>query len=225
MRTSLKQIESVEVKNLTSRFLIFLGCSHQLLQNKFFDPIIPSMRTSKIQNGRQGAPKWPTGSGKGCIPRFLGAPVNFCYKGIFIWALLLWEKVVTEKIGKEKNSGPLSSCKSTAWTTADWNADRSCQQNESTSFNNHHCGGELKTKKCWDLSLKSDIPFSIPWIGVGVTSLPREDGKCTILSAYISADCRLMNLSFVTLYVISKSPKDRDEWWCLNQGTILFCRV
>ena len=31
----------------------------------------------KIQNGRQGAPKWPTGSGKGSTPRFWGAPVNF----------------------------------------------------------------------------------------------------------------------------------------------------
>ena len=37
----------------------------------------PSMRTTKIQNGRQGAPKWPTGSGKRCTRRFLGAPVNF----------------------------------------------------------------------------------------------------------------------------------------------------
>ena len=46
--------------------------------NKFFDSIILSMRTSKIQNGRQGAPKWPTGSGKGSTPKFLGAPVNFC---------------------------------------------------------------------------------------------------------------------------------------------------
>ena len=35
------------------------------------------MRTSKIQNGRQGAPKWPTGSGKGSTPRVWGAPVNF----------------------------------------------------------------------------------------------------------------------------------------------------
>ena len=35
------------------------------------------MRTSKIQNGRQGAPKWLTGSEKGSTPRFLGAPVNF----------------------------------------------------------------------------------------------------------------------------------------------------
>ena len=37
----------------------------------------PSMRTTKIQNGRQGAPKWPTGSGKECTPRIWGAPVNF----------------------------------------------------------------------------------------------------------------------------------------------------
>ena len=28
-----------------------------------FDLIFPSMRTSKIQNGCQGGPKWPTGSG------------------------------------------------------------------------------------------------------------------------------------------------------------------
>ena len=31
----------------------------------------------KIQNGHQGPPKWPTGSGNVSIPRFLGAPVNF----------------------------------------------------------------------------------------------------------------------------------------------------
>ena len=28
----------------------------------------------KIQNGRQGAPKWPTGFGKGFTPRFWGTP-------------------------------------------------------------------------------------------------------------------------------------------------------
>ena len=33
--------------------------------NFFFDLIIPSMRTSKIQNGHQGAQKWTTGSQKG----------------------------------------------------------------------------------------------------------------------------------------------------------------
>ena len=32
----------------------------------------------KIQNDRQGAPKWPTGSGKGSNPMLMGAPVNFC---------------------------------------------------------------------------------------------------------------------------------------------------
>ena len=31
----------------------------------------------RIQNGRQGAPKWQRGSGKVSTPRFLGVPVNF----------------------------------------------------------------------------------------------------------------------------------------------------
>ena len=31
----------------------------------------------KIQNGRKGAPKWPTGSGKVSTPRFLGVLSNF----------------------------------------------------------------------------------------------------------------------------------------------------
>ena len=31
----------------------------------------------KIQNGRQGAPKWRTGSGKMSTPRFLGILSNF----------------------------------------------------------------------------------------------------------------------------------------------------
>ena len=31
----------------------------------------------KIQNGCQGAPKWPTGSGKVSTPRFLGVLSNF----------------------------------------------------------------------------------------------------------------------------------------------------
>ena len=35
------------------------------------------MRTSKTQNGRQGALKWPTGSGKVSTPKFLGASINF----------------------------------------------------------------------------------------------------------------------------------------------------
>ena len=39
--------------------------SGKRLNLRLFDP----MRASKIQNGRQGVPKWPIG--------FLGAPVNF----------------------------------------------------------------------------------------------------------------------------------------------------
>ena len=31
----------------------------------------------KIQNGRQGAPKWATGTGKGSIPRLLALSSNF----------------------------------------------------------------------------------------------------------------------------------------------------
>ena len=51
--------------------------SDELSLNKFFDSINLSMRTSKIENGCQGAPKWPLGSGKRHIPRFWGAPANF----------------------------------------------------------------------------------------------------------------------------------------------------
>ena len=45
-----------------------IGPSEQLSLNKFLDAIIPSLRTPKIQNGCQGAPKWPPGPGKGCNP-------------------------------------------------------------------------------------------------------------------------------------------------------------
>ena len=38
----------------------------------------PQLRTAcKIQNGRQGAPKWQRGSGKVSTPRFLGILSNF----------------------------------------------------------------------------------------------------------------------------------------------------
>ena len=41
-------------------------------------PATPHRRTAcKIQNGRQGAPKWRRGSGKVFTPRFLGIHVNF----------------------------------------------------------------------------------------------------------------------------------------------------
>ena len=80
---------------------MFLGAFVNFHLDKFFDPNGPSMRrvdnrentslaakgalanrlqrrtACKIQNGRQGAPKWQRGSGKVSSPRFLGVPVNF----------------------------------------------------------------------------------------------------------------------------------------------------
>ena len=60
------------------------------------------MRTSKIQNGRQGAPKWPTGSGKGSTPRFWGAPVNFLEISFFDPSTPFMTKV-DDGENKEKN--------------------------------------------------------------------------------------------------------------------------
>ena len=42
-----------------------MGHSSQLSQNKFLDLIIPSMRTSKIKNGRQGAQNGQRGLERG----------------------------------------------------------------------------------------------------------------------------------------------------------------
>ena len=55
------------------------------------------MRPSKIQNGHQGPQ-----NGRRCLewvfsPGVFGAPVNFCKMSFLIQALLLLEKVVTEK--------------------------------------------------------------------------------------------------------------------------------
>ena len=60
---------------------------HFLLQKKYINTILAAKgalanrlqrRTAcKIQNGRQGAPKWWTGSGKVCTPWFLGVLSNF----------------------------------------------------------------------------------------------------------------------------------------------------
>ena len=51
----------------------------------------------KIQNSCQGAPKWPRRSGKG----LLTTQSHFCYISFLIRALLLCEKVATEKIVKK----------------------------------------------------------------------------------------------------------------------------
>ena len=61
------------------------------------------MIKSNIKNYRQGAPNWPTGSGKGCTPRVWGAPVNFLKISFFIRALLLWENAAMEEMGWGKN--------------------------------------------------------------------------------------------------------------------------
>ena len=53
-------------------------CHTQDLSWGRFQNISEIIRGLKIQNGRQGAPKWPTGSGKGSNPRLLGALINFC---------------------------------------------------------------------------------------------------------------------------------------------------
>ena len=63
------------------------------------------MRTSKIQNGRQGAPKWPTGSGKGSNPRLLAISSHFRKISFLIRALPLWEKVATEKKMEKMENG------------------------------------------------------------------------------------------------------------------------
>ena len=53
------------------------GPSDQLSLNQFFDFTIPSMRTSKIQNGHQGASKGPNWSRKEFYVGLLGTLKNF----------------------------------------------------------------------------------------------------------------------------------------------------
>ena len=70
------------------------------------------MRPSKIQNGRQGPQNGWWGLERVCTPRVFGTPVNFCKMSFLIWALLLLEKVVTEKWKREnysENSGSITS--------------------------------------------------------------------------------------------------------------------
>ena len=78
-----------------------IGPSNQFSLNKFFWFDHSFYENLKIQNGCQGAKKWPTGSGKWYTPRFLGAPVIFRKISFFIRALLLREKVTTEITGEK----------------------------------------------------------------------------------------------------------------------------
>ena len=57
------------MKNILNTSLAAKGALAHRLQRRI---------ACKIQNGRQGAPKWPTGSGKVSTPRFLGILSNFC---------------------------------------------------------------------------------------------------------------------------------------------------
>ena len=70
-----------------SMFLLGYWTLGSAFDKCFFYLIIPSMRTSKIQNGHQGASKWPTRSWKWSTPRILGTPVNFCSISFLIRAL------------------------------------------------------------------------------------------------------------------------------------------
>ena len=68
------------------------GHFEPLSQNKFFDPSTPYMRNIehlKSQNGHQGAQKWPTGPGKGFIPRLLAILSHFRKISFLIQALFL----------------------------------------------------------------------------------------------------------------------------------------
>ena len=77
-----------------------LGRSRQLLLNKFFDSIIPSMRTSKIQNGRQGGPKMADGVWKGVYPWVLGRSCQLLLNKFFDPSIPSMRKVDDGKIRK-----------------------------------------------------------------------------------------------------------------------------
>ena len=51
--------------------------SVQLLQNRFFDPITPSIRNIEPNAKSKMAAKWPMGSGEGVNLRLLGTPNDF----------------------------------------------------------------------------------------------------------------------------------------------------
>ena len=77
------------------------GRSHQLSLKKFFDPsnsVFRPIRGLEIQNGRQGAPKWPTGSGKGSNPRLLAISSHFRKISFLMRALLMRKGDDGEKI-------------------------------------------------------------------------------------------------------------------------------
>merc|ERR1711954_614790 len=86
-----------------------IGRSHQLLLNKFFDPSTPCISTNQRPRNPKwspGAPKWPTGSGKGANPRLLGAPVNFCLISFLIRTLLVFRPIRGLEIQNGRQGAP-----------------------------------------------------------------------------------------------------------------------
>ena len=65
---SKKNMISLKQENMKNTSLAAPGALAHQLQRR---------TTCKIQNGRQGAPKWPTGSGKGSNPRLLAISSHF----------------------------------------------------------------------------------------------------------------------------------------------------
>ena len=91
------------------------------------------MKTSKIQNGRQGAPKWPTGSGKGSNPGFFDQSTPSMKKGREGEKKM--EKWKMEKINNGENSGPLTSLPVDRLTATDCNAAARAKKKEKNGEN------------------------------------------------------------------------------------------
>ena len=75
------------VQDFEQRAILFYAVFYSFVKNKKNTSLAApwalahrlQRRTAcKTQNGRQGAPKWPTGSGKGSNPRLLAISSHFC---------------------------------------------------------------------------------------------------------------------------------------------------
>ena len=63
------EVKIYKCRNIKNTSLVAKGALANRLQRR---------TACKIQNGRQGAPKWQRGSGKVSTPRVLGVLSNFC---------------------------------------------------------------------------------------------------------------------------------------------------
>ena len=66
-----------EMYNVITKSRMFLYCSTSLVTKGALAHQLQRRTACKIQNGRQGAPEWPTGLGKVSTLRFLGVLSNF----------------------------------------------------------------------------------------------------------------------------------------------------